>query len=131
MKLTNEIIAEAIKSVMQVPRAILDVSNLADDVKSITDVWPGENDFLMAMSSTVRAILLVAEGRARYSVLKRDLRGWNCFHYHSTRRPTGKADMRLVFREKGDDIEVLGFGHRYLPLDFYDRVAANRERKGA
>ena len=131
MRLTNELIAEAIKSVMQIPRAILDVSNVADDVKSITDVWPEGNNFLMAMNCTVRAILLVVEGRARYSVLTKELQGWDCFHYHSTRRPVGKADMRLVFREKGEDIEVLGFGHRYLPLDFYERVTENRARKGA
>lgn len=37
--------------------------------------------------------------------------------------------MRIVFRRKGDDVEVLGFGHRYLPIDFYERVTSNRVRK--
>ncbi len=131
MTLSNQIIAEAIQSVMQIPHAILDASSVADDVKSITEVWPESTDFLMTVNSTVRAIVLVVDGKARTTTLKRDLAGWNCFHYHSARRPSGKADMRLVFRQNDANIEVLGFGHRYLPLDFYERVAANRARKGA
>lgn len=115
-------VAKAIRLFASIPNVSFDADGLVDDLRALIEVWPEERSFLVAISSTVRAIGLIAEGKALASSLNRELAGWQSFHYPHSRNHHGKADMRLVYRRVESGVQVLGFGHRHVPSDVYARM---------
>ncbi len=112
----------AIERLTSIPNVSFHVDGLADDLHSLIAMWPDEQAFLTVISSTVGAIELIVEDKALASLLSRDLAGWRSFHYPHSRSHRGKADMRIIYRRVGSEVQVLGFGHRYVPSDVYARL---------
>lgn len=127
MSISTEVLLAAIDALAQKPGLIMDPDALAEDVVLLVHPWPEEIEFSQAIASTLRAIDQLAQGKVTPAPLKYDLEGWYSYHYQHRRGQNIKADMRIVFQPDGQRIRVLGFGHRSIPLDFYERIIASRE----
>lgn len=101
------------------PFLSMDAASLAEDVMCVALAFPKERDFLAAISNTVKALRLIAEDEVRPAKLKWDFSDWLCFHYRSSARLQGSADMRIVYRKVDSEVLVMGFGHRFIPKDLY------------
>ncbi len=119
----DELLDEAIDALSSIPDVEMDPDSLADDVYLLAIAWPDERDFATAVASTARALKLLLTKRPTTASLKYALNDWKSFHYQSKRSQGAKADMRVVFQYTETALRVLGFGHRHIPIDFYERLA--------
>ena len=123
-----ELIGEAIEALSSVDGLHMSPESLAEDAFLLSIAFPDEEDYLAACASTRRALEQLARGLVATSDLKYDFEGWRSFHYQHRVGQGVRAGMRIVFREVEDGIEVLGFGHRTIPLDVYGRLRRDRTR---
>ena len=100
----------------------MDAASLAEDVMCVALAFPEDQDFLAAITNTVKALRLISEDKVRPAELRWDFSGWLCFHYRSSVTISGSADMRIVYRKIESEILVMGFGHRFIPKDLYRRL---------
>lgn len=123
-----ELIGGAVEALSSVEGLRMPASSLAEDAFLLSVAFPDEEDFLAACSSTRRALEQLARGAIATSDLKYDFEGWRLFHYQHRVGQGVRAGMRIVFRVVKDGIEVLGFGHRTIPIDVYGRLRRDRTR---
>ncbi len=90
--------------------------------------FPHDNDYLAACASTRRALERLAAREVDASSLKYEFEGWESYHYQHRVGQGVKATCRIVYRRTPSGIEVKGFGHRRIPADFYERMAAATRR---
>lgn len=104
-----------------------DPNALYDDVLALSQALLDPDEFKLAIVSTRRALIQLSEGRLEGTLLRFKLSEWRSLHYQHKRGRGQRADMRIVYRaiERGDGIQVRGFGHRHDPQDIYRRL---RER---
>lgn len=101
---------------------LMDYEALAADVALLAAAFPDTYVFCSAVANTVKAISDVMGDRVTHNRLRRELSGWDSYHYQHIRTNNQEADMRLVYRRIRDRIEVAAFGHRFVPRDIYGRV---------
>ncbi|GAB6875637.1 hypothetical protein JCM13210_03630 [Thermaerobacter litoralis] len=67
--------------------------------------------------------LTVVHRRHPGKPLQGRLKGWRRHAFQSQPQQKGaRADLRIVYRRHDDSTEILGFGHRHVPGDFYQRL---------
>lgn len=126
MAVSDELVLEAALAIAAAPGLEMDPDGLLEDAYLLAFAFPDEAEFAAAAASTVRAIGDLSAGRVSSSRLKYALDGWSSFHYQHRVSQGARADCRIVFRETDGGIEVMGFGHRSVPKDFYSRMASGR-----
>lgn len=126
MSVRTELIREAVKSISSVQGLSMPVATLAEDAFLLSVAFPDEAEYLAACANTRRALEQLVSGSVQPSSLKHDFEGWKSFHYQHRVGQGMRATCRIVYRSVENGIEVLGFGHRSIPLDFYSRLRANR-----
>ena len=126
MGVSVEQIREAVETLSSVEGVFMPASSLAEDAFLLSIAFPDEDDYLAACASTIRALERLVKDSVSTSELKYDLEGWHSFHYQHRVGQGMRATMRIVYRKTGFGIEVLGFGHREVPLDVYRRLSRDR-----
>ena len=122
----SELIRWAVESLASVEGFSMPPASLAEDAFLLSLAFPDRDDYLMACASTCRAIERLVRGCVMASDLKYDFKGWKSFHFQHRVGQGVRATMRIVYREVDGGIEVLGFGHRTIPLDLYKRLRRDR-----
>lgn len=122
MGIDEELLDRVIDEIAALPFLSMDAASLAEDVFDLAIAFPEERDFLSAVAHTLQSLRLITEDKVRPARLKWDFAGWLSLHYKSSVSLTGNADMRIVYRKEGDEVLVMGFGHRFVPKDFYTRM---------
>lgn len=126
MSISTERMLKAIDALAAVKGTCMDPRSLAEDVVLLAKSWSDEVDFDFAVASTVAALKLVVEGTVTPSTLHYNLDGWCSYHYQHHIGQGNKANMRIVFKREDGNVKVLGFGHRSIPSDIYERMARTR-----
>ncbi|MCI8367808.1 MAG: hypothetical protein HFJ66_09495 [Eggerthellaceae bacterium] len=126
MAIDEEILREAVVAIADVPGLHMDADDLVEDIYLLAYAFPEEGDFKAAVASTVRAMGQLSVGRVSASPLKHNFAAWSSYHYQPRVGQGARAVCRIVFRPVEGGIEVKGFGHRRIPKDFYERIAAGR-----
>lgn len=122
---------QAALSIASIEGLRMDPDALLEDVYLLAYAFPDQDDFMVAVASTARAIGNLRAGRVTPAQLKYGFEGWSSFRYQHHIEQGSRADCRIVFRRIDEDIEVKGFGHRRIPKDLYLRLADSRKDGGA
>lgn len=131
MAVADDLVAQAIFRLAHVPGIMMDPDALAEDAALLAASFPDEAEFLKATLATERAMADVAAGRVNSAApLVGDHAGWKSYHYQHRVAQGQRADMRLEWKRGEDEVLVRAFGHRFVPADFYRRVAASRKNDG-
>ena len=118
-----EQIKRSISLIAAIDRVEFDSEALADDALVLTYAFPEPEEYAAAIRATARALQLIVDSRVNAAQLHDDYNGWSSYHYQHRINQGSKADMRIMFRRKGDVVQVRGFGHRRMPADFYRRMS--------
>ena len=128
MAFSKRLIRQAIESLSEIDGVLMDPANLVEDAFLLAFAFPHDNDYLAACASTRRALERLAAREVDASSLKYEFEGWESYHYQHRVGQGVKATCRIVYRRTPSGIEVKGFGHRRIPADFYERMAAATRR---
>lgn len=126
MAISDEALAQAIVALSEVSGISMDSDALAEDVFLLGRSFPSPQDFMAAVLATARVMRLVAQGRVTSSSLDGIHGGWMSYHFQHAVGQGVKADMRLEWRNAQVGVQVRGFGHRWVPADFYKRLSQTR-----
>ena len=102
---------------------LLNPADLFADLVAMEDSFPDPKDHQMAMAEIVDQIDIIGK-RMPGKNMKGNLLGWRRHAFQSDPRSRKlNAGPRIVYRVTPQaTIEVFGFGHRHMPLDFYLRL---------
>lgn len=128
MAISKRLIRQAIESLSEIDGVLMDPANLVEDAFLLAFAFPHDNDYLAACASTRRALERLAAREADVSSLKYEFEGWESYHYQHRVGQGVKATCRIMYRRTPSGIEVKDFGHRRIPADFYERMAAATRR---
>ncbi|PSR19929.1 MAG: hypothetical protein C7B44_15330 [Sulfobacillus thermosulfidooxidans] len=106
---------------------MMDPEKLVEDLVLIADAFHQDPEtFSVVMENTFRAFQLILRVRNVGTALSGNKAGWISYHFQSHRVRRHKADMRIVYRDTGTAIQIMGFGHRWIPQSIYDRLSPPR-----
>lgn len=128
MAISKRLIRQAIESLSEIDGVLMDPANLVEDAFLLAFAFPHDNDYLAACASTRRALKRLAAREVDASSLKYEFEGWESYHYQHRVGQGVKATCRIMYRRTPSGIKVKGFGHRRVPADFYERMAAATRR---
>lgn len=126
MAISRELVRTAVEAISGVEGVSMDADSLVEDSFLLAYAFDEEDDFLAACASTCRALAQLVCGKVTPSDLKYDFGEWKSYHYQHRVGQGMRADCRIMYRRTDGGIEVKGFGHRRIPRDFYERMAAAR-----
>lgn len=124
MSIDKKLTSQAVKALGSLDSVQMDMDALADDVVHLSFAFPRESDYMAAVVNTVKALKDLVRGTVSPSALSGTFTGWESYHYQPKVGQGIPADMRIVFKRELEGIRVLGFGHRYIPIDLYRRMSA-------
>ena len=119
---------QSIRILASVPGVFMDPDALVEDVLLLGHVFSEKEDFQQAVYNTQQALVKLVSGTVTSSPLRGAHADWNSYHYQHTVRQGQQADMRIEWQPCEGGIRVRGFGHRWVPQDFYRRMSALRRR---
>ena len=122
----NNLIQFWISELAKLQGISMGADELVDDVVLTAYVFDDPKTFSIVMTNVVNAFQLIVQQPTIGQALVGGKSGWNSFHFQSKRTQKHDADMRMVYRHTGHTILIMGFGNRFLPNDFYQRLK-NRE----
>lgn len=127
MTISHELLEFWIERVAELDGLSMDADKLIEDVVMVAIAFNQDPDiFELAMTNTVEALKLIIRERTVGQELVGNKVGWTSFHFQSRKIRKLKADMRIVYRDVDKYIQVMGFGHRWLPQEIYDRLSSDR-----
>jgi len=127
MAISNEALEFWIERVAELEGLSMDADKLVEDVVLVAVAFDQDpNIFSLAMVNVVTAFRLILRDRNIGQELVGNKAGWYSFHFQSQRTRKHTADMRIVYRDTGTTIQVMGFGHRWLPQEIYNRLSFGR-----
>lgn len=100
----------------------MDVDSLIDDLFILSNIYSTEQTFILAVNQIHHSLKQIEKTRTICTELFGNLSNWRSFHFQSRRVNKQSADLRIVYQDTGDFIQVRGFGNRHLPHDFYKRI---------
>lgn len=122
MTMSDDLFARSIVRLSRVPGVLMNPGHLVNDVALLEYAFPDEYEFLAAVLATERAMLHVEGGSVTSSGLRGSYSDWNSYHYQHRVGQGRPADMRLLWQRRDSGLYVLGFGHRWIPRDIYERL---------
>ena len=126
MPINDQQLLEAISAISSIESIAMDADDLADDIMLVAYVWPTPDEFKSAIANTCRALSQIASRQVSGTALEGRYRTWFSYHYQHKREKGAKADMRINFQRRANDVVIKGFGHRYIPVDIYARLNKTR-----
>lgn len=95
--------------------------DVVEDVQSLEEAFPDPREHTEALAAILHQ-LVVVHRRQPGKDLQGWLRGWRRHAFPSRKERGARADLRIAYRREGERTAILGFGHRRLPMDFYERL---------
>lgn len=127
MAISDELFEFWIERVSELEGLSMDADKLVEDVVLIAVAFDQDPDiFSYAMTNTIEALKLILRQRNVGQPLVGNKYGWMSYHFQSRRIPKLKADMRIVYRDMGTSIQIMGFGHRWIPQSIYTRLSSGQ-----
>lgn len=126
MAISDDLILQAIDTLSSVEGVSMDPDALAEDAFLLGEAFPEEREYLASVLATQRALELLVAGRVNSAKLAWNQAGWNSYHYQHRVGQGAKADCRVEWQKRDGTVYVRGFGHRWMPDDFYTRMSATR-----
>lgn len=127
MAISDELLEFWIDRVSELEGISMDADKLVEDIVLIAIAFDQDSEILSAvMTNTIEAFKLIVRDRSIGQELMGNKSVWSSYHFQSRRIRKQKADMRLVYRDSGTSIQIMGFGHRWLPQQIYDRLSLGR-----
>lgn len=120
---SNELLRFWITEVTNLQGISMDADKVVDDVVLVAFTFDDPEVFSTIMNNVVVALQLIIQQRNIGQELIGGKTGWNSFHFQSQRKQKQNADMRIVYQDTGTTIRVMGFGHRRIPDDIYQRLS--------
>lgn len=120
--LSEQDYTKAIDKIAAIPCVTMNPAHLAYDVYLMGFAFPEKNAFEEAITRTAIILLKLVNGEIVATMLKRELHGWYSYHYQPSIGQGEKALCRVIFRFRDGGLDVLGFGHRFIPEDVYVRL---------
>jgi hypothetical protein len=96
--------------------------HVAEDLANLRLAYDADAAFTAAVKAVAAAIQIALVQRERFGTrLEFRLEEYYRAKFQSERNPKAVADLRLDFRPvpNSDEIEVVGFGHRFDPQSLY------------
>ncbi|WP_342526740.1 hypothetical protein MKY84_13585 [Chryseomicrobium sp. FSL W7-1435] len=125
MNINTALVKEAISQISAIPNLYMDPHYLVLDLLALTSVESFDSD--EKFSSVIRTLIHSFELISKYpesgESLKNDFYGYSSYHFLSD-YPSNHPhdDMRIIYTTQDDQLWIIGFGHRYLPSDIYDKL---------
>ena len=126
MAISDELIAAAARTIAGVEQVQADATAIIEDAFLLSLAFTDEDDYLSAVANTIRALEQIVAQSVTPAQLKHGHRGWSCYHFQHKVEQGARADMRIVFKRTEEGVQLRAYGHRNLPIDFYERVARTR-----
>jgi hypothetical protein len=101
---------------------LIDTVHVADDLANMRLAYDNDAAFAAAVKAVAAAIQIALVQREKFGTRHEfRLEEYYRAKFQSERKPKAVADLRLVFRPvpNSDEIEVVGFGHRFDPQSLY------------
>lgn len=128
MNVSRDAIAIGIRLIASVKGIKLEQPHLMIDLLGLAQLEPFSDDekFISVVQTIQKALIQISEGTEQSDDLKGNYSELKSLHTRSE-YPTDypRDDLRIVYQKpkKSDgEIIIFGFGHRYLPDDFYKRL---------
>lgn len=97
---------------------LINAEDVRTDLQDLERAYPDPQDHASALASILHQ-LAVVHIRQPGKDLQGRLQGWRRHAFQSRTQRGARADLRIIYRRNGVLTEILGFGHRHLPEDFY------------
>lgn len=94
---------------------------VSKDLRALEKAFSDPQDYAAALAAILHQLQVVHRRQPGKDLEGRWL-GWRRHAFQSRPQRGAKADLRIVYRRHGDLTILLGFGHRHLPIDFYERL---------
>lgn len=120
--ISEDMLRHAIDVIGRTEGIQMDVDSLIDDVFILSNIYSTEQTFILAVNQIHHSLKQIVKTRTIGTELFGNLSNWRSFHFQSRRVNKQSADLRIVYQDTGDFIQVRGFGNRHLPQDFYQRI---------
>ncbi len=127
MAISDEQLSAWIECVAKLEGLMMDAEKLVEDIVLVAVAFNNDPEtFSVVMANTIEAFQLILRARNIGQPLGGNKAGWISYHFQSHRTRRHKADMRIVYRNTGIAIQIMGFGHRWMPQPIYDRLSSDR-----
>lgn len=123
MAISDELLQLGIDQLAGLTGISMDANRLVDDVVLVAYAFDDPQLFSAAIANIINAINLILRQRNVGTALVNNKAGWWSYHFQSQRNQRHTADMRIVYQDNGTTIRIMGFGHRWLPQDIYNRLS--------
>ena len=112
-------IQNAVDAIAGVEGMSMDPAALVADLLDMAQVYG--DSFEEAVGNLRKALVDVSSGHVSTSPMKYGYADYRSYHFQSHVEQGQPADMRVLFKPADGGIEVLAFGDRHVPSDFYSR----------
>ncbi|MBR3157490.1 MAG: hypothetical protein IKG18_09085 [Atopobiaceae bacterium] len=126
MAISDSLLRRSIVILAGVEGVDMDPDALVEDVVLLAHAFPDEKDFGAAVLNTQKALTQIRDRRVSSSSLLHNHLTWFSYHYQHSVSQGQRADMRIEWQPREGGIRVRGFGHRWIPSHFYERMARTR-----
>lgn len=126
MAIGKEQVLGAAKAIAAVEHVRMDPRYVLEDTMLFAEAFPEEEEFTIAVANLIRSLKLLVHNRTTPAGLKHQLAGWHSCHFQHRIAQGGPADCRIVYRQQGETLDILAFGHRRRPSDIYKRTTETR-----
>ncbi|MDA8347044.1 MAG: hypothetical protein M0Z66_16500 [Thermaerobacter sp.] len=97
-------------------------ADVLDDLASLEAAFPSPESYKVALEEAIHQLHVVVRQQPGKGMRGR-LNVWRRHAFQSMPARGGKADLRIVYKASdGSEVELLGFGHRHVPRDIYQRL---------
>ena len=127
MLVDQALVVDAANAIVAVEGIEADPRAIVEDAFLLSIAFTDPDEYLAAVANTTRALAQLVGKSVSSSKLKHNHEGWLSYHYQHKVAQGARADLRIVFRYADGKVRLRAFGHRNLPVDFYERISAGRE----
>ena len=127
MPVDQALVIAAANAVAAIDGIEADPRTVVEDAFLLSMAFTDADEYLAAVANTVRALEQLISKTVSPAKLKHNHKEWLSYHYQHRVAQGERADLRIVFRYADDKVRLRAFGHRNLPMDFYERITESRK----
>ncbi|MBE3590655.1 MAG: hypothetical protein IMW98_07525 [Firmicutes bacterium] len=101
---------------------LIHAGDLSRDLRDLEHAYPDAHAHWTALAAILHQLRIVHTRRPGKDLTGR-FQGWRRHAFPARPERRARADLRIVYRPRGDRTEMLGFGHRHAPADVYRRLS--------
>lgn len=129
MNINTTLVKDAIAQISVIPKLYMDPQHLVLDLLALTSVESFDTDekFSSVIRTLIHSLEIISKFPESGEPLKNDFYGYYPYHFLSD-YPSNPPhdDMRIVYTIQNAQLWIIGFGHRYLPSDIYEKIRSTK-----